>query len=126
MKTAWERDPFFQPEPESEEPPFVSPVVQSKLAIRAVLSGDLGDLKSLRDDRDKVHSLKVRRSLAIGMSAVDYALKAGDLAALRVLLAEEPEGVKPRVMQPVSRYVGRINYFVMLRVDRIYRVEIGI
>jgi hypothetical protein len=41
--------------------PFISAVVQSKLAIRAVLINDPKLLKSLIDDVDRVCSVKRRR-----------------------------------------------------------------
>ncbi len=106
MKTTWENgDPFFdRGRKGKEEAPFVSTLVQSKLAIREVLKGNLKGIKELRDDREKVHSLLVERSVAEDMSALDYALKANDIKAARLLAAPDEEGDKPRVEQPTCRY----------------------
>lgn len=105
MKTTWENgDPFFDGGRKGkEEAPFVSTLVQSKLAIREVLKGNLKGIKELRDDREKVHSLLVERSVAEDMSALDYALKANDIKAARLLVAPDEEGDKPRVEQPTCR-----------------------
>ncbi len=86
-----------------EKIPFVSSLVQSKLAIRAVEKGDMTLLRELREDREKVHSLRVNKSVFVPMSALDFAFKNNNLEAARIILAKDEEDAEPRVEQPTCR-----------------------
>ncbi|CAF4190404.1 unnamed protein product, partial [Rotaria magnacalcarata] len=65
--TNYRKDPFFE---DSLSIPFISSIVQSKLAIRAVLINDSKLLKSLIDDLDHVCSVHVARGLHNDLTAI--------------------------------------------------------
>jgi ankyrin repeat protein len=81
--TEYRVDPTF----ESNEPiPFISPMFQGKLLIRAAITQEKGLLQKLTQDKTQIYSFCVPRSVNVDKTAADYALRAGDLTTLKFLM----------------------------------------
>ncbi|CAF3379069.1 unnamed protein product [Rotaria sp. Silwood1] len=81
----YRKDPFFE---DTLTVPFISSIVQSKLAIRAVLINDSKLLKTLIDDVDHVCSVHVKRSLHNDLAAIHYAIKNDNIEMLKILIED--------------------------------------
>lgn len=102
-------DPYFHSKATAGTVPYVSSVVHSKLLFNAVHNKDKGMLKRLCDDTGKVHSLMVRtcnfilvevyvairvtlsqvsKSMADDNTALHYAIKTQNSAAVHLLLQQ--------------------------------------
>ena len=73
-------------------------LTHSKLAIQAVLTNDMKLLERCKDNGKEIYSLFVKRSLGNDMTALRYALKTKNLAAVKLLY--EPSKAKSRVGLP--------------------------
>ncbi|CAF0863254.1 unnamed protein product [Adineta ricciae] len=83
--TLYRKEPFFE---DNLSVPFISSIVQSKLAIRAVLINDPTLLKSLINDVNRVCSVHVKRSLNNDLTAVHYAIRNNNIEMLKILLED--------------------------------------
>ena len=105
----WTKDPLFEMK---EYIPFVSSIAHSKLAIRAVLTGDLKLLEQCKENGKEITSLFVKRSLGNEMTAMRYAVKHQNLAAVKILC--DPNQPKSRIGQPPcllsTQGTGTYNY----------------
>ncbi|CAF1343422.1 unnamed protein product [Rotaria magnacalcarata] len=108
--TNYRKDPFFE---DSLSIPFISSIVQSKLAIRAVLINDSKLLKSLIDDLDHVCSVHVARGLHNDLTAIHYAIKNDNTEMLQILIEDLQKPKKGRCPFPViaitTQSTGRAN-----------------
>lgn len=93
--------------------PFISSVVQGKLAIRAVLINDVELLKSLIDDVDRVCSVHVKRGLHNDLTAIHYAVKNDKIEILKILLEDLKTPKKDRCPFPTvamtTQSTGRLE-----------------
>ncbi len=80
--------------------PFISSIVQGKLAIRAVLINDPALLKSLITDVDRVCSVHVKRGLHNDLTAIHYAIKNDNIEMLKILLEDLKSPKKDRCPFP--------------------------
>jgi len=80
--------------------PFISSIVQGKLAIRAVLINDPALLKSLINDVDRVCSVHVKRGLHNDLTAIHYAIKNDNIEMLKILLEDLKSPKKDRCPFP--------------------------
>jgi hypothetical protein len=80
--------------------PFISSIVQGKLAIRAVLINDPALLKSLIADVDRVSSVHVKRGLQNDLTAIHYAIKNDNLEMLKILVEDLLTPKKERCPMP--------------------------
>jgi hypothetical protein len=83
--TVLAKDPFFDEKPSSSFP-FISPYVQSKLAITAMNLRDLNMLKALMDDTQHIASMHIGRSANNPLIAAQYAIKYELREALELLI----------------------------------------
>ena len=86
------KDPFFD-EKSALDIPFISPYVQSKLAITAVNLRDMDMLKSLLNDTERIANLHIGRSAYNNLIAAQYAIKYNMRDALELLI---DDFVKPK------------------------------
>ncbi|CDW57769.1 PARP and WGR and Ank 2 domain containing protein [Trichuris trichiura] len=98
--TVYKRDPLFEM---PLDVPFVSPNMQSKLTIRAVLRNDKRRLKTLLEDYEHVSCVNVVQSVDRPMDTLQYALMREDLPLVRLIIShmeklERQE--KQRIVQP--------------------------
>eukprot|EP00092_Neocalanus_flemingeri_P072035 GFUD01088588.1.p1 GENE.GFUD01088588.1~~GFUD01088588.1.p1 ORF type:complete len:398 (+),score=109.31 GFUD01088588.1:215-1408(+) len=105
----WTKDPLFEMK---EKVPFVSGLAHSKLAIRAVLTNDMKLLEQCKDNGMQIYNLFVKRSLGNEMTALRYALKTKNLAAVELLY--KPSTAKNRIGLPncllPTQGTGTYNY----------------
>ena len=106
----WSEDPLFEGR---QKLPFVSSLSHSKLAIRAVLTGDMKLLQQCVKNTEQIFSLHADRSLASSMTALRYAVKQQNLAMVKVLV--KPQGkTASRVEAPrcllATQGTGTYNY----------------
>ncbi len=80
--------------------PFISSIVQGKLAIRAVLINDPALLKILINDVDRVCSVHVKRGLHNDLTAIHYAIKNDNIEMLKILLEDLKTPKKDRCPIP--------------------------
>ncbi len=97
--------------------PFISSLVQGKLAIRAVLINDSTLLKSLISDVDRVCSVHIKRGLHNDLTAIHYAIKNDNIELLKILLEDLKTPKKNRCPFPTlsmtTQSTGRlINQFL--------------
>ncbi|CAF4470899.1 unnamed protein product [Rotaria sp. Silwood2] len=108
--TNYRKDPFFE---DNVSVPFISSLVQSKLAIRAVLINDSNLLKTLIDDVDRVCSVHVKRSLHNDLAAIHYAIKNDNIEMLKILVEDLKTPKKDRCPFPTvsmtTQSTGRAN-----------------
>jgi hypothetical protein len=108
--TAYRKDPFFE---DNLPVPFISSIVQGKLAIRAVLINDPALLKSLIADVDRVCSVHVKRGLHNDLTAIHYAIKNDNLEMLKILIEDLETPKKDRCPMPTvamtTQSTGRLN-----------------
>ena len=94
-----------------ENVPFVSSLAHGKLAIRAVLTNDMKLLEQCNQNLKEINSLFVKRSLGNEMTALRYALKNQNLAAIKVLCDSK---TKSRIGLPTcllsTQGTGTYNY----------------
>ena len=106
----WTSDPLFEGK---ELLPFVSSLSHSKLLHRAVLTKDLKLLQSCIKNTEEIHSLHCTRSLGNSMTALRYAVKEQNLAAIKLLTRPPGKSVNrcsaPRCLLP-SQGTGTYNY----------------
>ena len=106
--TVWTKDPLFEMK---ENVPFVSSLAHSKLAIRAVLTNDMKLLEQCNQNLKEINSLFAKRSLGNEMTALRYALKNQNLAAIKVLCDSK---TKSRIGLPTcllsTHGTGTYNY----------------
>lgn len=95
------KDPFFDEKPElgygANKYVYVSPYVNSKLAITAVNLRDAAWLKKLRDDVKRIASLHVGKSAKNPLTAAHFALRIGFKEGLEVLINDFIEPKTERV-----------------------------
>ncbi|XP_038075210.1 poly [ADP-ribose] polymerase tankyrase-like [Patiria miniata] len=105
------KDPMFEVKNESEIPE-VSKFVQCKRSIRAVLTNDMSLLKKLVDNKD-IASVLVQRSASVPLSALHYAVRVDNQAALKLLIPEI-DSTKERARLPEvimqHQQTGRYNF----------------
>ncbi|CAF0785252.1 unnamed protein product [Brachionus calyciflorus] len=94
-------DPFFD-EPESL--PFISPLVQSKLAFRYINLGDSKSLKNLINDIDKVPSVHIAKSVFYKWTPAQYALSLEDKNLLEILIDDFLNPKMNRVKVPENLF----------------------
>ncbi|XP_022105519.1 tankyrase-like protein [Acanthaster planci] len=105
------KDPMFEVKNENEIPE-VSKFVQCKRSIRAVLTNDMSLLKKLIEDKD-VPSVLGPRSASIQLTALDYAARMDNQAALKLLIPEinstQQRAKLPEVIMQ-HEVAGRYNF----------------
>ncbi|CAF3862176.1 unnamed protein product [Adineta steineri] len=108
--TTYRKEPFFE---DDLSVPYVSSIVQSKLAIRAVLINDPILLKGLIDDVNRVCSVHVQRGLHNELTAIHYAIKTDNIELLKMLLEDLKTPKLDRCPFPTvtmtTRSTGRAN-----------------
>ncbi|UJR15954.1 hypothetical protein I4U23_002874 [Adineta vaga] len=108
--TLYRKEPFFE---DNLNVPFISSIVQSKLAIRAVLLNDTGLLKSLINDIDHVCSVHVKRGLNNDLTAMHYAIQNDNIEMLKILIEDVRAPKKDRCPFPTvtmtTQSTGRAN-----------------
>ena len=98
-----EKDPLFDG---AEAMPFISSTANSKLVIRAVLTGNDALLKECIANRKDIHTLNIKRSVDQDVTALEYIIKESDVARLKILGEainrdkHGEEGLEPRVPAP--------------------------
>lgn len=94
------KDPFFE-DNNVNIIPYVSPIVQSKLAFRAVLLDDVDSVKKLIENTGQVPSLHVGRSLYNTWTPSHYALFLGNKKMLELLLNDfiEPKTNRVQILE---------------------------
>lgn len=80
--------------------PFISSLVQSKLAFRAVFLNDVKLLKSLIADTDRVCSVHVEQGLHNELTPIHYAIKFDNLQLLEILIEDLQSPKKDRCPFP--------------------------
>ena len=106
----WESDPLFNTKTTI---PFVSSLSQSKLVIRAVLTKDIKLLQKCVKNTEEIFSLHTKRSLGNSMTALQYAIKEQNTAAIKLLVKGSGKNVTrcspPRCLLP-TQGTGTYNY----------------
>ncbi|CAF0899034.1 unnamed protein product [Didymodactylos carnosus] len=102
--TTYRKEPFFE---DSLPVPYISTIVQGKLAIRAVLLNDHKLLKTLIDDVDRVYSIHLMRGIHNEYSAVQYAIQTNNLNMLKEILDDIATPKKDRCPRPTMSMTTR-------------------
>ncbi|KFD65448.1 hypothetical protein M514_03836 [Trichuris suis] len=98
--TVYKRDPLFEM---PLDVPFISPNMQSKLTIRAVLRNDRRRLKSLLEDYEHVSCVNVVQSVDRPLDTLQYALMGEKLPLVKLIVSymeKSDRERKQRIVQP--------------------------
>ncbi|XP_038072455.1 poly [ADP-ribose] polymerase tankyrase-like isoform X2 [Patiria miniata] len=121
-----DKDPLFEVKTEKRIPK-VSDYVDCKQAIRAVLTKDSDLLKKLINNTKEIPSLFVPRSVCLQDDALDYAVKTGNIDAIKLLYEERFCNTKSRKSMSQAlmdhQRTGRYNYRTFGHAVR--RINIG-